>query len=163
MRRPRGLLLSGASLVGLVVVLAAHGLSGSGAPAALSGGSPATTTEPTTTTKPGTPTTSTAPPTTAGGSSSGTKTVTGQVVQYGYGEISVSLTVKSGHIVSAKVTKLATAENYSQQLAQEAIPTLDREVVSAQSAQIAAVSGATYTSQGYASSVQSALDALHNG
>jgi uncharacterized protein with FMN-binding domain len=38
---------------------------------------------------------------------------------------------------------------------------LDREVVGAQSAHIDAVSGATFTSDGYRQSLQSALDAAH--
>jgi len=58
------------------------------------------------------------------------------------------------------VANLQTAESYSQQLAQQAVPMLQSEVLSAQSAQISAISGATYTSQGYAASVQSALDQL---
>jgi uncharacterized protein with FMN-binding domain len=37
---------------------------------------------------------------------------------------------------------------------------LEREVISAQSAQVDMVSGATYTSQGYLRSLQSALDRL---
>jgi uncharacterized protein with FMN-binding domain len=39
-----------------------------------------------------------------------------------------------------------------------AVPRLNQEAVSAQSANIDAVSGATYTSTGYKQSLQSALD-----
>jgi uncharacterized protein with FMN-binding domain len=42
-----------------------------------------------------------------------------------------------------------------------AVPTLNQEVVQAQSAHIDAVSGATYTSAGYVQSLQSAIDAAH--
>ncbi len=59
------------------------------------------------------------------------------------------------------VTTLQTAEPYSQQLASQVIPALRAEVLAGQSAQINAVSGATYTSQAYALSPQAALDKLH--
>lgn len=41
----------------------------------------------------------------------------------------------------------------------EAIPVLSRETLQAQSGNIDTVSGATYTSEGYRQSLQSALDA----
>lgn len=44
------------------------------------------------------------------------------------------------------------------QINSSAIPQLVTETISAQSAQIHMVSGATYTSNGYAQSLQSALD-----
>lgn len=69
--------------------------------------------------------------------------------------------MSGGHITKAAVATLQTAETYSQQLAAQAIPILEREVLSAQSARINALSGATYTSEAYAYSVQSALDKLH--
>ncbi|MGO4753756.1 FMN-binding protein, partial [Streptomyces sp. 2MCAF27] len=46
----------------------------------------------------------------------------------------------------------------SQQIASYAVPQLTSETLSAQNAQIDAVSGATYTSEGYVQSLQSALD-----
>ncbi len=70
------------------------------------------------------------------------------------------VTESGGRIVQVTVPTLRTAESYSQQLASQALPVLDNEVLSAQSAQISAVSGATYTSQAYAASLQSALDQL---
>ena len=59
------------------------------------------------------------------------------------------------------VPLLQTAEQFSQELADRAIPVLRHEVLAAQSARIQAVSGATYTSQAYAQSVQAALDKAH--
>lgn len=87
-------------------------------------------------------------------------TASGSLEQYGYGELSVRVTERDGRIVSVTVPTLRTAESYSQQLAQSAIPRLQSEVLSAQSAQISAVGGATYTSEAYISSLQSALDQL---
>jgi uncharacterized protein with FMN-binding domain len=46
----------------------------------------------------------------------------------------------------------------SQEIADYAVPTLTREALGAQSAHIQAVSGASYTSEGYMLSLQSALD-----
>ena len=62
---------------------------------------------------------------------------------------------------TSTVPVLRTAEPYSQQLATQVLPTLKSEVLAAHSARINAVSGATYTSQAYADSIQSALDKLH--
>jgi uncharacterized protein with FMN-binding domain len=82
-------------------------------------------------------------------------------VQYGYGQLSVKVTASGSRIVDVSVVNLQTAESYSQQLAQQVIPMLRGEVISAQSAQINGISGATYTSQAYAQSLQSALTKLH--
>lgn len=87
--------------------------------------------------------------------------VTGVVEQYGYGELAVTVTVHGSQITGVAVPVLRTAEPYSQQLAEQALPVLEHEVLAAHSARISAVSGATYTSQAYADSVQSALDKLH--
>jgi uncharacterized protein with FMN-binding domain len=85
----------------------------------------------------------------------------GALEQYGYGELAVAVRAEGGKIVSVRVTKLLTADQYSQQIANEVIPMLRSEVLHAQSAQISAVSGATYTSEAYAASLQAALDKLH--
>ena len=49
----------------------------------------------------------------------------------------------------------------SQQICTEAIPMLRSEALSAQSGTIDGISGATYTSEAYTQSLQSALDKLH--
>jgi uncharacterized protein with FMN-binding domain len=87
--------------------------------------------------------------------------VTGVLEQYGYGELSVTVTVRGNEITNVSVPVLRAAEPYSQQLATQVLPTLKSEVLTAHSARINAVSGATYTSQAYADSIQSALDKLH--
>jgi FMN-binding domain len=90
-----------------------------------------------------------------------TRSVPGVSEQYGYGELTASVTVSGGHITDVKVPAIRAAEQYSQQLASQVIPMLRNEVLAAQSANISAVSGATYTSQAYALSVQAALDKAH--
>ncbi len=91
----------------------------------------------------------------------GTATAIGTVERYGYGFLSVRVTKKGGRIVEVSVARLQTAESYSQQLAQQVIPMLRNEVLAAQSAHVNTVSGATYTSEAYLYSLQSALDRLH--
>ena len=81
--------------------------------------------------------------------------------QYGYGALAVRVTVSGARIVDLAVGSLQTAEPYSQSIAQQVIPLLRSEVLAAQGIKIDAISGATYTSEAYAYSVQSALDALH--
>ena len=73
----------------------------------------------------------------------------------------MKVTVSGGRIRDVTVPKLLVAEQYSQQLAQSVIPMLRSEVLKAQSANISGVSGATYTSEAYALSLQAALKQLH--
>jgi uncharacterized protein with FMN-binding domain len=97
--------------------------------------------------------------------SSTTKTVTGSTVTVSeggrrvFGAVQVQVTLTNGKITA--VTALQEPENdpHSSQISQFSIPILRQEVLSAQSASIDAVSGATYTSEAYAQSVQAALDA----
>ena len=88
-------------------------------------------------------------------------TTLGALERYGYGELAARVSISGGRITGITVPVLRTAEQYSQQLAVQVIPTLRSEVLAAQSARINAVSGATYTSQAYAMSVQAALDKAH--
>jgi len=91
----------------------------------------------------------------------GVHSATGPTEQYGYGELAVRVTVSKGRITNVTVPTLQTAEQYSQQLAQQVIPMLKSQVLAAGGPHINGVSGATYTSQAYATSVQAALDQLH--
>ncbi len=97
----------------------------------------------------------------AAGKPAGTASATGSMEQYGYGELAARVTISGGRITAVSVPAIRTAEQYSQQLAAQVIPMLRKEVLAAQSAHIQAVSGATYTSDAYAASVQAALDQVH--
>lgn len=101
------------------------------------------------------PTTTTAPKAPVNG------TAVGLSENYGYGTMSVQVTVVNSKIVGLKVATLQTLESYSQQLEQQVVPILKAEVLQAQGTAINAISGATYTSEAYAYSIQSALDKLH--
>ena len=89
------------------------------------------------------------------------RTAMGPGVNFGYGTIAVKVTVRGARITAVSVAALQTLEPTSQQICAQAIPVLRSEVLSAQSASINAVSGASYTSAGYARSLQAALDTLH--
>jgi uncharacterized protein with FMN-binding domain len=121
--------------------------------------SPATT-SPTPSTSPTSPTPSTSPTTS---NASGTRRATGQVEGYRYGELSVTVTETNGRITDAEMASLNETDSRSVQIDDDAIPQLRQEVLDAQSANIDGVSGATFTSQAYAASVQSALDQLGSG
>jgi uncharacterized protein with FMN-binding domain len=90
--------------------------------------------------------------------SSAAKTVTGDVAQTIYGPIQVQVTVKNGKVIAVQATQYPSSDPRDAQINSYAIPQLNSEAVSAGSARIDSVSGATYTSQGYISSLQSALD-----
>jgi uncharacterized protein with FMN-binding domain len=90
-----------------------------------------------------------------------TRTITGPVVQTPFGSVQVRVTSHGRHIANVTAVRLPSDTGYSQLLSQTAGPQLRREALAAQSAHIDAVSGATYTSDGYAQSLQSALDQLH--
>jgi len=165
----RPALALGTTAVGLAVVLGLHPhgssavLAGasSGASSAGSGGTRQTTT----TTG---PTTSTShPPAAAGQASSttsapsGPRTATGKLEQYGYGDLAVRATVDGSRITKVVVAKLQVAEPTSGQYAAQADPMLCSQALSMQTWQIDGVSGATYTSEAFAYSLQSALNQLH--
>jgi uncharacterized protein with FMN-binding domain len=100
----------------------------------------------------------------AGSASGGTaqsgaaKTVTGAAWPTVYGPVQVKITVSGGKITAAAATEYPTDTPRDAQINAFAIPQLNAEAVAAGSAQIDAVSGATYTSQGYLGSLQNALD-----
>ena len=97
---------------------------------------------------------------TGAGSASTPSTATGSVESTPYGDVEVKVTVAGSRITDVESLELPEDEPRSQSLSSFAGPELADQVISAQSAQIDGVSGATYTSQAYEESVQSALDAL---
>ncbi|MFF7475546.1 FMN-binding protein [Streptomyces sp. NPDC008092] len=94
----------------------------------------------------------------SGSSSTGTRTVTGDTVQTRWGPVQVKVTIKSGKITDVTAVQYPSDNPRDQQINDYALPQLRSEALAAQSASIDTVSGATYTSQGYQQSLQSALD-----
>lgn len=94
--------------------------------------------------------------------SQGPRTVTGPAVQVPpFGTVQVRVTTIGQRITSVRAVELPNDNAYSAALSLAAGPRLSREALAAQSARIDVVSGATYTSDGYARSLQAALDRLH--
>jgi uncharacterized protein with FMN-binding domain len=81
-------------------------------------------------------------------------TFTGPAENTQYGEVQVQITVSNGKITNAD----GSLPQGGDSIAQNAISQLNPEVLSAQSANIQSVSGATYTSQGYIGSLQQAVN-----
>lgn len=92
------------------------------------------------------------------GSSSVSGTFTGDSVQTRYGTVQVEIVVVDGAVTSADAIRYPDRDHESVQINSWAVPALNDEVVSAQSASISMISGATVTSMGYLTSLQSAFD-----
>jgi len=75
-----------------------------------------------------------------------------------YGEVQVQITARSGKVVSVSVLRYPSTDGRDIEINQRALPVLIDESLQAGSADISMVSGATYTSDGYIQSLQSALD-----
>ena len=99
--------------------------------------------------------------TSSGDTSSGTLasgTFTGDSVATRWGDVQVQITVKNGKITKSEAIVYPTENNRDIEINNTALPILGDEAVSAQSADIDFVSGATVTSTGYTQSLQSAID-----
>jgi len=87
-----------------------------------------------------------------------TGTFTGSTVQTRFGPVQVSVTIANGTITEVTALQLTNDGGRSVAISAQAAPILRSEVLSAQSAKVSNVSGATYTSKGYTTSLQAALD-----
>lgn len=105
----------------------------------------------------GTPSSSSTP-SPSPGSASATKTYTGSVAQTRWGPVQVEVTVTAGKLTTVTVLQQPNGNPKDEEINAYALPILDQETLSAQSANIDMVSGATVTSDGYLQSLQSALD-----
>ena len=93
-----------------------------------------------------------------GSSTSATVTVAGAVAPTRYGPVQVAVTFTGSQIVDVQTLQAPSDHHESAQISQRSTPILAQEVLAAQSASIDTVSGATYTSEAYRESVQSAID-----
>ena len=94
----------------------------------------------------------------SGSSSSVSGTFAGATTQTQFGPVQVQIVVADGKITDVTALQLTDRDGRSVQISQQAAPILRQEALQAQSATIQAVSGATYTSEGYTTSLQSAID-----
>lgn len=86
-------------------------------------------------------------------------TYTGDSSSTKWGDVQVQITVSDGVITDVTVLDYPADDNKSVQISQRSLPTLISETLANQSAEVDSVSGATYTSRAYTSSLQSAIDA----
>jgi uncharacterized protein with FMN-binding domain len=94
----------------------------------------------------------------AGPLTTGETAITGKVADTVYGPVQIQLIVKSHKIVKVAVLEQPTNTIHDIQIGEFAFPKLIGETLTSQNAKIDAVSGASYTSAGYISSLQSAVD-----
>ena len=154
-----------ATAVGLVLLLSfkSHTQSGIGSSPAAALGTPAPGTGGSTATTAPSASASAAKAKSTSAASTGsstTKTVTGAAWPTIYGPVQVRVTVKDGKVTAVTATEYPEETPRDSQINSYAIPQLNSEALAAGSANIDSVSGATYTSQGYLGSLQSALDKL---
>ena len=95
------------------------------------------------------------------GSSTSATTYTGDSVQTRWGPVQVRITVVDGKITASEAIVYPDGNHEDQEINAFALPVLNQEAVAQQSASIDMVSGATVTSEGYLSSLQSAIDQAH--
>ena len=88
-------------------------------------------------------------------------TVAGDLVQTQYGPVQVEISVRGGQITHVRALARPSGDGQTDSINSRAVPQLNQETLVAQNAQIDTVSGATFTSEGYRQSLQSALDAAH--
>ena len=157
---------AGAGGTTIQTVAPASGASAATAPAT-TGAAPAATA---TTATPALPAATTAPtpsttaptmavPTTVAAASIQPLSFDGSVVNTRYGPVQVQIQVTNGALTDVAVVQYPDADRKSVRINEQALPALRSEALTAQSAQVHTVSGATYTSDGYARSLQSAIDA----
>jgi uncharacterized protein with FMN-binding domain len=94
----------------------------------------------------------------AGRLPAGETAVTGAVASTVYGPVQIQLIVRDNKIIKVSILQQPDGTVHDLQIGQYAFPELISETLTAQSAKIDAVSGASYTSAGYIQSLQSALD-----
>ncbi|HXC78848.1 MAG TPA: FMN-binding protein [Candidatus Acidoferrum sp.] len=90
-------------------------------------------------------------------------TFTGADVPNRFGDVQVRVVISSGRITDVQAVQLPTDRAESAYISQQVGPWLRTEALQAQSANIDIISGATYTSQSYAQSLESALQQAHLG
>ena len=84
-------------------------------------------------------------------------TYTGSTSTHQFGSVTVTVTISGGKISAVTANVVDDGDRKSQQINSSAIPTIKARVLAANSASVATVSGATYTTKAFLSSLQSAL------
>lgn len=101
--------------------------------------------------------TSTKTTTTSGSGSYKDGTYTGTTVTHRYGSVTVTVTISGGKITNVTANAVTDGDRRSESINSQAIPLMKSEVLAANSAKVSTISGATYTTTAYVTSLQSAL------
>jgi uncharacterized protein with FMN-binding domain len=167
----------GATVAGVAGIMAFHPHAGSGAAiftspgtravggsstnggGATSGAPPASGSTPSAARPSGAPSRPAAPSTTTAPATATSRTASGNVTQYRFGVLQVTAKASGGRITNVS-TQVQSSDPRSQQIDDAALPMLRDQALSAQSANIQGVSGATYTSEAFISSLQGALSSM---
>ena len=88
-------------------------------------------------------------------------TFTGPSVFVRFGNVQVQVVVAGGRVADVEAIDLPSDRTRSAEISQFSAPVLRQEAIRAQSARINVVSGATYTSYGFAQSLAGALQQAH--
>ena len=141
-------------------VIASAGVLGAGWAAGTANGATVANTTTTGNTNTGTTTSSTNTGTTTTSNGSTTYkggTYTGTTVSHRYGSVTVTVTISGGKITNVTAQALDGGDRRSQSIDSQAVPMMKTEVLSANSANVSTIGGATYTTTAYITSLQSAL------
>lgn len=100
---------------------------------------------------------------TSGASTDGTGagvsgTFTGATATHRFGSVTVTATLSSGDITALSEDVVSDGDHHSDRINDEAIPIVRASVLTADSADVDTIGGATYTTGAYLTSLQSALD-----
>ena len=95
--------------------------------------------------------------TTSGSTTYKDGTYTGTTVQHRFGSVTVTVTISGGKITNVTAQALDPGDGRSRSIDSRAVPIMKSEVLAADSANVQTLSGATYTTTAYITSLQSAL------
>jgi uncharacterized protein with FMN-binding domain len=153
----RAILVGAGTVAGVAAVLGYHPGSLFTTPAAQAADITTSAAGATTTATTGSASSTAASASGSGKSAATSKTYTGDTVQTRFGPVQVEVTVRGSKITKVNAIASPNGDPHSAQISAYAIPQLRKQAMAAQSASISGVSGASYTSQGFEQSLQSAL------
>ena len=113
---------------------------------------------PTTTTSAPPPSTETVAPRTTTTTLPAARAITGQDIGTQFGDVQVQAVLRGQQLIDVRSIRLPFSHARSRTISDYAAPRLRAEALRAQSANVDLISGATYTSEAYIQSLQSALD-----
>jgi uncharacterized protein with FMN-binding domain len=85
-------------------------------------------------------------------------TYSGDVIGTRFGDVQVQVTLEGADITEVVALQLPAGDRHTRNISDYVEPILREEAIAADSADVSVISGATYTSEAYARSLQSALD-----